>query len=132
MGVDPASLICIFSSLPSMRPFESSMVSGFVGTPKLSEFARELSQDGGVDLASIICILSSLPSTRPFGSSLASVSSSESNPRIGDPLGSYRVSSQKQNHEDVVGAQSGRYRATMESNSECGRGPSRDATIICL
>ncbi|RXH83653.1 hypothetical protein DVH24_005906 [Malus domestica] len=28
---------CIFTSLPSMRPFESSLVAGFVGTLKLSE-----------------------------------------------------------------------------------------------
>ncbi|CAN6694555.1 unnamed protein product [Malus baccata var. baccata] len=30
-------LKCIFSSLPSTRPFGSSLASGFVGTPKLSE-----------------------------------------------------------------------------------------------
>ena len=33
---------------------------------------------------------------------------------MGDPLGSSRVSSQKQNCEGVVGAQSGQYRATAE------------------
>ena len=32
---------------------------------------------------------------------------------MGDPLGSSRVSSQKQNSEGVVGAQSGQYRATV-------------------
>ena len=32
---------------------------------------------------------------------------------MGDPLGSSRLSSQKQNHEGVVGAQSGQYRATV-------------------
>ena len=32
---------------------------------------------------------------------------------MGDPLGSSRVSSQKQNREGVVGAQSGQYRATV-------------------
>ena len=32
---------------------------------------------------------------------------------MGDPLGSSRVSSQKQNREDVVGAQSGQYRGTV-------------------
>ncbi|CAN6584662.1 unnamed protein product [Malus baccata var. baccata] len=37
----------------------------------------------------------------------------ESNPMMGDPLGSSRVSSQKQNREGVVGAQSGQYRATV-------------------
>ncbi|RXH69064.1 hypothetical protein DVH24_031397 [Malus domestica] len=37
----------------------------------------------------------------------------ESNPMIGDPLGSSRVSSQKQNREDVVRAQSEQYRATV-------------------
>ncbi|CAN6569129.1 unnamed protein product [Malus baccata var. baccata] len=36
----------------------------------------------------------------------------ESNPMMGDPLGSSRVSSQKQNRENVVGAQSGQYCAT--------------------
>ena len=39
---DPTSprgviLICIFPSLPSTRPFGSSLASGSVGTPKLSE-----------------------------------------------------------------------------------------------
>ena len=37
----------------------------------------------------------------------------ESIPRMGDPSGSSRVSSQKQNREGVVGAQSGQYRATV-------------------
>ena len=32
---------------------------------------------------------------------------------MGDPLGSSRVSSHKQNREGVVGAQSGKYRATV-------------------
>ncbi|KAM1321027.1 hypothetical protein ACFX13_014355 [Malus domestica] len=32
---------------------------------------------------------------------------------MGDPLGSSRMSSQKQNRESVVGAQSGQYRATV-------------------
>ena len=32
---------------------------------------------------------------------------------MGDPLGSSRASSQKQNREGVVGAQSGQYRATV-------------------
>ena len=32
---------------------------------------------------------------------------------MGDPLGSSRVSSQKQNREGVVGAQSGQYRVTV-------------------
>ena len=32
---------------------------------------------------------------------------------MGDPLGSSRVSSQKQNREGVVGTQSGQYRATV-------------------
>ena len=47
---------------------------------------------------------------------------------IGDPLGSSRVYSQKQNHEGVAGAQSGQYRATAESSPGCGRGPGRDVT----
>ncbi|KAM3016136.1 hypothetical protein FF2_000193 [Malus domestica] len=41
---------------------------------------------------------------------------------MGDPLGSSRVSSQKQNHEGVVGAQSEQYCATMESSPGCGGG----------
>ncbi|KAM2893577.1 hypothetical protein FF1_008913 [Malus domestica] len=41
---------------------------------------------------------------------------------MGDPLGSSaRVSSQKQNHKGVVGAQSGQYRATAESRLGCDR-----------
>ncbi|CAN6585592.1 unnamed protein product [Malus baccata var. baccata] len=46
MGVDHVSLICIFSSLPSTRPFGSSLASSSIGTLKLSEFAREQSHDG--------------------------------------------------------------------------------------
>ncbi|RXH90526.1 hypothetical protein DVH24_035290, partial [Malus domestica] len=45
-GVDHVSLICIFSSLPSTRLFGSSLASGFIGTPKLSEFALKQSYDG--------------------------------------------------------------------------------------
>ena len=37
----------------------------------------------------------------------------ESTPMMGDPLGSSRVSSQKQNREGVVGAQIGQYHATV-------------------
>jgi len=48
---------------------------------------------------------------------------------MGDPLGSSRVSSQKQNLEGVVGAQSGQYRATVESSQGCGEGLGRDVTI---
>ncbi|CAN6725446.1 unnamed protein product [Malus baccata var. baccata] len=55
--------------------------------------------------------------------------SCESNPRMGDPLGSSRVSSQKQNREGVVGAQSGQYRATIESSLGCGKGPGVDVTL---
>ena len=47
---------------------------------------------------------------------------------MGDPLGSSHVSSQKQNCEGVVGAQSGQYRATTESSLGCGGGPGRDVT----
>ena len=40
---------------------------------------------------------------------------------IDDPLGSSaRLSSQKQNREVVVGAQSGQYHATAESSPGCG------------
>ncbi|KAM1663718.1 hypothetical protein TB2_043085 [Malus domestica] len=42
---------------------------------------------------------------------------------MGDPLGSSRVSSQKQNREGVVGAQCGQYRATVELSPGCGGGP---------
>ncbi|CAN6573085.1 unnamed protein product [Malus baccata var. baccata] len=77
-------LKCIFPSLPSTRPFGSSLASGFVGTPKLSkkearallgwvthwEVAREFPE---TKLGVIIkCIFPSLPSTRHFESSLAS------------------------------------------------------------
>ena len=48
---------------------------------------------------------------------------------MGDPLGSSRVSSQKQNREGVAGAQSGQYRATAEFSPGCGGGPGRDVTI---
>ncbi|RXH82896.1 hypothetical protein DVH24_003394 [Malus domestica] len=37
---------CIFTSLPSMRPFGSSLAPGSIGTPKLSECAQEQSHDG--------------------------------------------------------------------------------------
>ncbi|RXH91828.1 hypothetical protein DVH24_020851 [Malus domestica] len=40
------SLICIFPSLPSTRPFGSSLASGSIEILKLSEFAREQSYDG--------------------------------------------------------------------------------------
>ena len=56
----------------------------------------------------------------------------ESNPMMGDPLGSSRVSSQKQNREGVVGAQRGQYRATVESSPGCGGGPGRDVTYIYI
>ncbi|CAN6677725.1 unnamed protein product [Malus baccata var. baccata] len=88
LGVDPISLICIFSSLPSMRPFGSSLASGSIGTSN----------------------------------------SHESNSMMGDPLGSSHVSSQKQNNEGVVGAQSGQYRDTAESSLGCGEGPGLDVT----
>ena len=40
---------------------------------------------------------------------------------MGDPLGSSaHMSSQKQNREGMVVAQSGQYRATAESSSGCG------------
>ncbi|CAN6698370.1 unnamed protein product [Malus baccata var. baccata] len=71
----------------------------------------------------------------PLGSSRVSsqkqnreVSLHESNPMMGDPLRSSHVSSQKQNCEGVIGAQSGQYRATVESSPGCGRGPGRDVT----
>ncbi|RXH87962.1 hypothetical protein DVH24_037607 [Malus domestica] len=53
------------------------------------------------------------------GSVSNDVSSRESNPIMDDPLGSSRLSSQKQNREGLVGIQRGQYCATMESNPEC-------------
>ncbi|KAM1224416.1 hypothetical protein ACFX2G_044274 [Malus domestica] len=47
---------------------------------------------------------------------------------MGDPLGSSLVSSQKQNREGVVGAQSGQYRATVKSSLGCGECPGQDVT----
>ena len=47
---------------------------------------------------------------------------------MGDPLGSSRVSSLKQNGEGVVGAQSGQYRATVESSLGCGESMGQDVT----
>ena len=38
--MDHVNLICIFSFLPSTRPFESSLASDSIGTPKLSEIGR--------------------------------------------------------------------------------------------
>ena len=49
---------------------------------------------------------------------------------MGDPLGSSCMSSQKQNREGVVGAQSEQYHATAESSPGCGGGPSRDVTSL--
>ncbi|RXI09373.1 hypothetical protein DVH24_033990 [Malus domestica] len=50
-------------------------------------------------------------------------------PRMGDPLGSSRVSSQKQKSEGVVEAQSGQYRAMVESSPGCGGSPGRDVSV---
>ncbi|RXH87702.1 hypothetical protein DVH24_034602 [Malus domestica] len=47
-----------------------------------------------------------------------------------DPLGSSRVSSQKQNREGMVKTQSKQYRATAESSPGCGGDPDRDALIL--
>ena len=51
---------------------------------------------------------------------------------MGDPLGSSRVSSQKQNREGLVGAQSGQYSAMVELRPGCGEGSGRDVTIWYL
>ena len=48
---------------------------------------------------------------------------------MGDPLGSSRVSSQKQNREGVVGAQSGQYRATVVERARDVVDPGPDVTI---
>ncbi|RXH93603.1 hypothetical protein DVH24_014179, partial [Malus domestica] len=58
----------------------------------------------------------------------------KSNPRMGDPLGSSRVSSQKQKCEGVVGAQSGQYHTTAELSPGCGGGRDRDRDVTrwCL
>ena len=47
-----------------------------------------------------------------------------------NPLGSSRVSSQKQNREGVAVVQRGQYRATVESSPGCGGGLGRDVTEI--
>ena len=49
---------------------------------------------------------------------------------MGDPLGSSRVSSQKQNSEGVAETQSGQYRATVELSLGCGGGPGGDVTVV--
>ena len=49
---------------------------------------------------------------------------------MGDPLGSSRLSSQKQNCEGVAGAQSGQYRATAKSSLGCGWGPEPGCDIL--
>ena len=56
---------------------------------------------------------------------------------MGDPLGSSRVSSQKQNREGVVRAQSGQYRAmvverardVVDPGSGCDTTPSQNSTF---
>ncbi|RXH78756.1 hypothetical protein DVH24_002274 [Malus domestica] len=83
-----------------------------------------------VGIAELMCNIPHCPGewilTRIFGSSLASVSSRESNPMMGDPLGSSCVSSHKQNREGVVGAQREQYRVIVESSPGCGGGLGRD------
>ncbi|CAN6675243.1 unnamed protein product [Malus baccata var. baccata] len=75
----------------------------------------------------LVCTCSPPYSTRPFGNSLASdfigtLKLSEFGiPMMGDPLGSSCLSSQKQNHEGVVGAQSKQYRATVELSQGCDK-----------
>ncbi|RXI02575.1 hypothetical protein DVH24_002653, partial [Malus domestica] len=83
---------------PITRHFESSLASGSIRTSKLSEFAREQSHDGNKTVRAW---------SGPKADNIC-----ESNPMMGDPLGSSNVSSQKQNHEGVVGVQRGQYRAT--------------------
>ncbi|KAB2625491.1 T3.4 [Pyrus ussuriensis x Pyrus communis] len=48
---------------------------------------------------------------------------------MGDPLGSSRVRSQKQNRESVVGAQNEQYCATVKSSPGCGGGLGCDVTL---
>ncbi|RXH71772.1 hypothetical protein DVH24_025273 [Malus domestica] len=70
-----------------------------------------------------MCLISTCSppyNTRHFRDSLASDSIGTSNsgksiPKMGDPLGSSHVSSQKQNRESLTGAKSGQYRAMAES-----------------
>ncbi|RXH78704.1 hypothetical protein DVH24_002222 [Malus domestica] len=86
MGVNLVSFKCIFSSLPSMRLFGSSLASGSIGTPKLSEFVAR----------AILGWHEAFWELTGFGfhrNSEVKQVRSESNPRIGDPLGSSRVSS---------------------------------------
>ena len=49
---------------------------------------------------------------------------------MGDPVGSSRVSSQKQNREGVARAQSGQYRAMAESSQGRDGGPDHNVTVI--
>ena len=56
---------------------------------------------------------------------------SESNSRMGDPLGSSYVSSYKQNREGVVGAQLGQYHATVEPRLGCDRIVSSHFAVWC-
>ena len=53
---------------------------------------------------------------------------------MGDPLGSSRVSSQKQNREGVVGAQSGQYRATVVERAQdvVDPGPTSPMGVILI
>ena len=50
---------------------------------------------------------------------------------MGDPLGSSRVSSQKQNREGVVGAQSGQYRAMVVERARDVVDPRPGCDSIC-
>ncbi|RXH69141.1 hypothetical protein DVH24_031474 [Malus domestica] len=112
------------SGSPIMGLFSHSLNFGVPMEPKTSELLKGLmlGRDenihirlrGSTPLGDVGCYNPPTLGARP--------SSCESNPRMGDPLGSSRVSSQKQNREGVVEAQSGQYRATMESSSGCGGG----------
>ncbi|CAN6688355.1 unnamed protein product [Malus baccata var. baccata] len=147
--MDPLRLICIFSSLPSTRPFGSSSASGSVGTPKLSEKGARAFL-GWVTHLEVLAwsrlkvdnmvlresraqdVYEAFWELTGFGFCMNSEVKRErgqSIPRMGDPLGSSsHVSSHKQNLEGVVGAQSGQYRATGESSLGCGVSPGRDVT----
>ncbi|RXH70036.1 hypothetical protein DVH24_007292 [Malus domestica] len=132
VGVDLLSLIYIFSSLPSTRPFGSSLAHR---NSKVKASSRESNLMMGDPLGS--SLVSSQKQNRE-GSGSSKPYMCESIPMMGDPLGSSSVNFQKQNREGVVGAQSGQYRVTAKSSPGCSEGPGWDVThslsintIIC-
>ncbi|CAN6718235.1 unnamed protein product [Malus baccata var. baccata] len=130
--MDPLCFICIFSSLPSTRPFGSSLALGSVGTPKLSKKGVRAFLGWVIHCEVLAWLGPKVDNTVLWRSQAWDVvepgsdnfevkrERGQSIPRIGDPLGSSaRVSSQKKNREGMVRAQSGQYHAMAESSSGC-------------